>query len=50
MPDDSIVSARDLAGESGLLFRRHSQTGAVEAVVTDGSSWGGLNTALHSND
>ena len=50
MPDDSVVSARDLAGESGLLFRRHSQTGAVEAVVTDGSSWGGLNTALHSND
>lgn len=50
MPDGEIVSARKLSGQSGLLFRRHSQTGAVEAIVTDGSSWGGLNTALHSND
>ncbi len=50
MPDGSIVSARDLSGQSGLLFRRHSQTGSVEAIVTDGSLWGGLNTALHSND
>jgi len=50
MPDESIVSARDLSGQSGLLFRRHSQTGAVEAIVTDGSLWGGLNTSLHSND
>ncbi len=50
MPDGSVVSARDLSGQSGLLFRRHSQTGAVEAIVTDGSLWGGLNTALHSND
>lgn len=50
MPDGSIVSARVLTGQSGLLFRRHSQTGAVEAIVTDGSLWGGLNTALHSND
>jgi 2,3,4,5-tetrahydropyridine-2-carboxylate N-succinyltransferase len=50
MPDGTIVSARELSGQSGLLFRRHSQTGAVEAIVTDGSLWGGLNTALHSND
>ena len=50
MPDGEIVSARKLSGQSGLLFRRHSQTGAVEAIVTDGSLWGGLNTALHSND
>ncbi len=50
MPDGSIVSARELSGQSGLLFRRHSQTGAVEAIVTDGSLWGGLNDALHSND
>lgn len=50
MPDETIVSARDLSGQSGLLFRRHSQTGAVEAIVTDGSLWGGLNTSLHSND
>ena len=49
-PDGSIVSARQLAGQSGLLFRRHSQTGAVEAIVSDSSVWGGLNDALHSND
>jgi len=50
IPDGSIVSARELSGQSGLLFRRHSQTGAVEAIMTDGALWGGLNTALHSND
>jgi len=50
MPDGSIVSARELSGQSGLLFRRHSQTGSVEAIVTDGSLWGGLNTDLHAND
>jgi len=49
MPDGTIVSARDLSGQSGLLFRRHSQTGAVEAIMTDGSLWGGLNDTLHSN-
>lgn len=49
-PDGEIVSARELSGQSGLLFRRNSQTGAVEAIVTDSSSWGGLNSALHSND
>jgi len=49
-PDGQIVAARQLAGQSGLLFRRHSQTGAVEAIVSDSSVWGGLNDALHSND
>ncbi|MBD1389358.1 tetrahydrodipicolinate succinyltransferase [Neiella sp. HB171785] len=50
LPDGSIVSARELSGQSKLLFRRHSQTGEVQAVTTDGTSWGGLNAALHSND
>ncbi|NPA72451.1 MAG: tetrahydrodipicolinate succinyltransferase [Gammaproteobacteria bacterium] len=50
MPDGSIVSARDLSGQSKLLFRRHSQTGSVQAIVTDGTTWDGLNSALHSND
>jgi len=50
MPDGEILAARKLSGQSGLLFRRHSQTGAVEAIMTDGSLWGGLNTALHSNN
>ena len=50
MPDGSTVSARELNGQSKLLFRRNSLTGEVQAIVTDGSTWGGLNTALHSND
>jgi 2,3,4,5-tetrahydropyridine-2-carboxylate N-succinyltransferase len=49
-PDGTTVSARQLAGQSGLLFRRDSQTGAVVAIVSDSSVWGGLNDALHSND
>ncbi len=50
MSDGSVVSARELSGQSGLLYRRHSQTGSVEAIVTDTSLWGGLNSSLHSND
>jgi len=50
MPDGNVVSARQLSGRSGLLFRRNSQTGAVEVLPTDSSRWGGLNTNLHSND
>ena len=49
-PDGEVVSARELSGQSGLLFRRNSQSGAVEAIVSDSSTWGGLNTSLHSND
>lgn len=49
-PEGEIVSARELSGKSGLLYRRHSQTGAIEAIVIKKSLWGGLNTALHSND
>ncbi|WP_028225335.1 DapH/DapD/GlmU-related protein [Paraburkholderia ferrariae] len=50
LPDGSVVAARQLSGRSGLLFRRNSQTGAVEVLPTDASRWGGLNTNLHSND
>jgi 2,3,4,5-tetrahydropyridine-2-carboxylate N-succinyltransferase len=50
VPDGNVVSARELSGQSGLLYRRNSQTGAVEALETDSSRWGGLNTSLHSND
>ncbi len=49
-PVGDVVSARELSGQSGLLFRRNSQSGAVEAIVSDASTWGGLNTSLHSND
>jgi 2,3,4,5-tetrahydropyridine-2-carboxylate N-succinyltransferase len=48
LPDGEIVKARELSGANGLLFRRHSQTGAVEAVPRSGT-WGGLNAALHAN-
>ena len=48
LPDGTVVKARELSGASGLLFRRNSQSGAVEAVQRTGS-WGGLNAALHKN-
>jgi 2,3,4,5-tetrahydropyridine-2-carboxylate N-succinyltransferase len=48
LPDDTVVKARELSGASGLLFRRNSQSGAVEAVQRTGN-WGGLNAALHNN-
>lgn len=43
----TVLAARDLAGASGLLFRRHSLTGEVQAVPHTGS-WAGLNAALHA--
>jgi 2,3,4,5-tetrahydropyridine-2-carboxylate N-succinyltransferase len=43
-----VVKAKDLAGHDGLLFRRNSMTGAVEAVRREGSGVT-LNAALHSN-
>jgi 2,3,4,5-tetrahydropyridine-2,6-dicarboxylate N-succinyltransferase len=48
LPDGDVVKARELSGASNLLFRRHSQTGAVEAVPRTGT-WGGLNAVLHAN-
>jgi 2,3,4,5-tetrahydropyridine-2-carboxylate N-succinyltransferase len=47
-PDGEVVKAAALSGRPGLLFRRHSQTGAVEAVVRSGT-WGELNADLHAN-
>jgi 2,3,4,5-tetrahydropyridine-2-carboxylate N-succinyltransferase len=48
-PEGETVKARDLSGQSGLLFRRNSTSGAVEVLPRAGTSWGGLNAALHSN-
>ncbi|MFM9037450.1 MAG: 2,3,4,5-tetrahydropyridine-2,6-dicarboxylate N-succinyltransferase [Actinomycetota bacterium] len=48
LPDGNVVKGRELSGASGLLFRRNSVSGAVEAVPRSGS-WGGLNAALHKN-
>jgi len=44
---DRVVAARELAGQDGLLFRRHSQTGAVEAISRTGAGVT-LNPALHA--
>ncbi len=49
MPDTSIRKAREISGASGLLFRRNSLTGEVEAVARSGASWQGLNEDLHAN-
>jgi 2,3,4,5-tetrahydropyridine-2-carboxylate N-succinyltransferase len=48
-PDGETVKAKDLSGQSNLLFRRNSSTGAVEVLPRAGTSWGGLNAALHAN-
>jgi 2,3,4,5-tetrahydropyridine-2-carboxylate N-succinyltransferase len=48
LPDDTVVKAKELSGANGLLFRRNSVSGALEAVTREGT-WGGLNEALHKN-
>ena len=48
LPDGEVRAGRDLTGVSGLLFRRNSISGAVEAVP-NGANWAGLNEALHNN-
>jgi 2,3,4,5-tetrahydropyridine-2,6-dicarboxylate N-succinyltransferase len=48
MPDGEIVKARQLSGAGGLLYRRNSQSGAVEAIPRS-VAWDGLNAALHHN-
>ncbi|MPZ59948.1 MAG: 2,3,4,5-tetrahydropyridine-2,6-dicarboxylate N-succinyltransferase [Propionibacteriales bacterium] len=48
LPDQSVVKARELSGRDGILFRRNSVTGAVEAAPRQGSGIQ-LNEALHAN-
>ena len=48
-PDGEVVKARDISGADGLLFRRNSETGKVEAVPREGAGWRGLNTELHAH-
>jgi 2,3,4,5-tetrahydropyridine-2-carboxylate N-succinyltransferase len=50
MPEGEVVSGRELSGIAGLLYRRNSVSGAVEAVARDRAAWTGLNDALHAND
>ncbi|MBA8950848.1 2,3,4,5-tetrahydropyridine-2,6-dicarboxylate N-succinyltransferase [Actinomadura namibiensis] len=49
LPGGEAVKARELSKRSGLLFRRNSVTGAVEAVPREGRGIE-LNAALHAND
>jgi len=48
LPDGKVVKARELSGANGILLRRNSENGALEALPRSGS-WGGLNSVLHSN-
>ena len=48
LPDQKTAKGREMSGVSGMLFRRNSVTGAVEALPRTGT-WGGLNQALHDN-
>lgn len=43
------VKARELSGQSGLMFIRNSVTGTVEARQRTGT-WGALNAQLHTAD
>ncbi len=47
LPDGKIVKAIELSGTPGILFRRHSVTGAIEAVPWKSSTFTGLNQQLH---
>jgi 2,3,4,5-tetrahydropyridine-2-carboxylate N-succinyltransferase len=47
LPSGQHAKARDLSGQAGLLFRRNSITGTVEAITRPGT-WGSLSTDLHA--
>ncbi|MBY6677851.1 2,3,4,5-tetrahydropyridine-2,6-dicarboxylate N-succinyltransferase [Rhodococcus sp. BP-332] len=48
-PDGTVVKAADLSGQSNMLFRRNSVSGAVEVVPWKGTGVE-LNSILHAND
>ncbi|MEU8398762.1 2,3,4,5-tetrahydropyridine-2,6-dicarboxylate N-succinyltransferase [Nonomuraea sp. NPDC048892] len=48
LPDGTVVKAAELSGTNGVLLRRNSQSGAVEAVPRKGDGIE-LNAALHAN-
>lgn len=49
LPDGGVVKAAELKGRSGLLFRRNSLSGAIEAVPAS-AKWDGLNADLHTHN
>jgi 2,3,4,5-tetrahydropyridine-2-carboxylate N-succinyltransferase len=50
LPSGEVVKAASLSGRDGILFRRNSITGALEAVPWTGRQGIALNAALHTND
>jgi len=48
LPDGSVVKARELSGANNVIFRRNSQSGALEALPKT-CQWDGLNSILHAN-
>jgi 2,3,4,5-tetrahydropyridine-2-carboxylate N-succinyltransferase len=48
LPDGTVVKARELSGQSGLLFIRNSVTGGLEVRARAGRTVE-LNAALHAN-
>jgi 2,3,4,5-tetrahydropyridine-2-carboxylate N-succinyltransferase len=49
LPSGEVVKARDLSGQSNLLFRRNSLSGALEVIPREGQGIT-LNATLHVND
>jgi 2,3,4,5-tetrahydropyridine-2-carboxylate N-succinyltransferase len=49
LPSGEVVKARELSGRDGLLFRRNSQSGALEVVARTGAGIA-LNEALHAHN
>jgi 2,3,4,5-tetrahydropyridine-2,6-dicarboxylate N-succinyltransferase len=47
LPDGEVVKAVELSGMPGILFRRHSVHGNVEAVPWKSGTFTGLNPELH---
>lgn len=46
LEDGRVLKAKELSGQKGLLFRRNSQSGALEATRRK-TNWDGLNAQLH---
>lgn len=46
LPDGTESKAKEVSGANDLLFRRNSQSGAIEVLARSGT-WGGLNAVLH---
>ena len=46
LEDGRVLKAKELSGQKGLLFRRNSQSGALEATRRT-PNWDGLNSQLH---